>query len=319
MNHILFEAKLYRLKVLTNLHVGNGEADYSVIDKQVQRDVVTRYPQINASSLKGALREYMTFVGFKKSEGIDSTRVLNAIVFGSDPTESDREKKAKQGYVNFHDVKLLSLPIRTNHKPFMRATSKEVLYEYVEHCKKFGLDTSIDKETIRTLTTEKENGSIIAEDWKYGISSCTQEILESMIGEDVLLLEDEDFRTLAKELPFVARNYLENGKSENLWYEEIVPRESLFYFVIEKPVDDLLAYKVSQDNNPLLSTDAQKQSQKDILVREKFDTFDEKLDKAQLYIGANTTVGYGLCDISFISTNISTATNQGASDEQKAD
>jgi len=318
MNNRLFEAKLYILKALTNLHVGSGEASYSVIDKQVQRDILTNHPQINSSSLKGALREYMTFKAFKREEGVDSLRTTD-IIFGSEPNASDNNQKARQGYVNFHDAKLLSLPIRTDQKPFVRATSKEILSEYIAYCKKFNWDTNIDKEMIESFEygydVGDHTGMMRAEDWEYKASSNLKNLKE-LIGADIILLRDEDFRILSKDLPFIARNYLENGKSENLWYEEIVPRESLFYFVIEKPVDDVLAYKALKDTNPLLGSNAKQQSKKDKQVRDKFDEFDLALHNAQFYIGANTTVGYGLCEVSLFMTKDDT---QGASDEPKAD
>jgi CRISPR-associated protein Cmr4 len=43
----------------------------------------------------------------------------------------------------------------------------------------------------------------------------------------------DDFATLCKNLPTVARNALDNGISENLWYEELVPRETRFYATVE--------------------------------------------------------------------------------------
>lgn len=51
-------AKLYRLTCLTNLHMGSGEANYEVIDLEVERDPVLGEPTMNASGVKGALRDF---------------------------------------------------------------------------------------------------------------------------------------------------------------------------------------------------------------------------------------------------------------------
>ena len=49
--------KAYRVNIelITNLQVGNGEANFGVIDNLIQRDAATGFPCINASSLKGAM------------------------------------------------------------------------------------------------------------------------------------------------------------------------------------------------------------------------------------------------------------------------
>lgn len=316
MNTRLFESTLYKITTLSNLHVGNGEANFSVLDKQVQRDVISNYPQINASSLKGALREYMTFVKFKNEEGKDSFRPLVSTIFGSEPTGND--DKVHQGYMNFHDAKLLSLPVRTNKTPFLRATSKELLNAYIDYCDTFGIAVAFSKEDVRTWSTGysgEDYSDIVAEDWTYSHTSCLNDIKKLLGADTVILMKDEEFRELAKELPFVARNYLENGKSENLWYEEIVPRESQFYFVVEQPSDNTLAYKLTQEG---LSQDALKQLKKDKTVPKHFKDFNTALSESELFIGANTTVGYGKCKIAQLGTTIVAKTKE-ASDESKED
>ncbi|MDE5759515.1 MAG: hypothetical protein K2I11_00795, partial [Bacteroides sp.] len=52
------KTKMYVITTMSNLHVGSGEYNMGVIDNLVQRDVLNNYPNINSSSLKGALREY---------------------------------------------------------------------------------------------------------------------------------------------------------------------------------------------------------------------------------------------------------------------
>ena len=50
-------AKAYRIEAISNLHVGGMGDAISIVDLPVQRDVLTGYPTIHASSLKGALRK----------------------------------------------------------------------------------------------------------------------------------------------------------------------------------------------------------------------------------------------------------------------
>ena len=74
-----------------------------------------------------------------------------------------------------------------------------------------------------------------------------------------------------KQLPVIPRNHLENGISKNLWYEEIIPRETRFYFItmVEKKC--------------------------------KNEQFEAYLTDNIIQIGANATIGYGYSKISSLS------------------
>ena len=315
MNTTPYYSTLYTLKVLSHLHVGNGEANYSVIDKQVQRDPLTGIPVINSSSLKGALREYIAHIdgcnqAARGNKSPEHTEAICATIFGGAPNEDDehkeetensktkddehkeetdnskskndtkKEKKPHQGKVIFHGAKLLAMPVRTDQKPYVMATSVEIVQEFVETCKIFGLICE-DKQIDIGATEVEDSGMLVEnEGWRY---ETTDQL--DFIAPEVIVMRDEHFRELAKELPFVARNYLENGISENLWYEEIVPRESLFYFVTQTPVDAMLMEKEKET------------------IEGRIKKFEAYLENAKLYIGANTTVGYGLCKITARQSN----------------
>lgn len=59
-------AKLFKVECITNLHVGNGDVNYNIIDNEVEKDPVTNCPTMNASGIKGAIREF--FVNRQVSE-----------------------------------------------------------------------------------------------------------------------------------------------------------------------------------------------------------------------------------------------------------
>ena len=85
-------------------------------------------------------------------------------------------------------------------------------------------------------------------------------------GVPIVILKPEIFKEI--DLPIVARNQLEDGLSNNLWYEEIVPHESIFYFAIMYP-----------DNN------------------DSFKKFDEELRSNIIRFGGGASIGYGYCKI----------------------
>jgi len=125
--------------------------------------------------------------------------------------------------------------------------------------------------------SEKVDGEIIAEeqDFRFDEEDSLKKLC-SLIGEDVIYMSDEQFKEIATSLPIIARNHLENGESKNLFYEEVVPRESTFYFVLQFPFEVLVADKK---------------------VKKYYEGFQELLHSSKVYIGANTTIGYGLCQI----------------------
>ena len=98
--------------------------------------------------------------------------------------------------------------------------------------------------------------------------------MKSFLGKDIALLSDEMFKSL--DLPVVARNQLDEGSSKNLWYEEYLPKESKFFFLIAKPTNiDSKDYE------------------------QKIKGFDNRFENEGeiIQIGANKSIGYGFCKI----------------------
>ncbi|KAE9633437.1 MULTISPECIES: type III-B CRISPR module RAMP protein Cmr4 [Defluviitalea] len=227
----MYTSELYIIRALTNMHVGNGDVNYGIVDKEVQRDVITNYPTIYSSSLKGALREFF------ESKKEDSVKYIFGDVDNA-------------GTYKFFEGHLLSIPVRSNKKPFFRAVCPQIIQDLitclsdfdiqldiVEILKKFAdIDVTPDKPVI----FEKLEGVKI-EDF-YGEFEYKQfekiSVIEKLFGENIALLHNDVFSKLIKSLPVIARNCLENGISKNLWYEEIIPRETRFYFIVMRMKDE---------------------------------------------------------------------------------
>lgn len=257
------QAKLFKLRMVTNLHIGSGESNFNFIDNQVQRDPITEYPNIHSSGLKGALREFF--------RGIESKNIIE--FFGGE-SNSD---SASQGGLSFIEGKLLALPVRSNKKSYLLGTTKEIIKEYIEFAKMFGKEYEIDLSKINFKGKEKvciigekiagitiesfEGDEIIAE------ASLKEKLKEILGTEDIVIMEETSFKEeIAKRLPIIARNYLKNGISDNLWYEEVVPREAVFYTAI-----------INSQN----------------LENSLFESFGKTITENLVQIGANATIGYG--------------------------
>lgn len=266
----------YLIRAISNLHVGSGEGDFSVIDKQVQRDPITHLPTIHSSGIKGALREAMEYEAKNPGEGQNAEELKNIVIkiFGTEPKPSNN--KVSQGLNNFFEGKLLALPIRSSRNFYYLATCPNLLNELAQDLETLqsgnllidpieAFLAALDPAQGQPLYFGTQHPDLWLEDWTAQHDSYGVSFLEPLMGTRIALLQNEDFFKLASELPIIARNYLENGISQNLWYEEAVPREARFYTPIAR----------HKDENGL----------NDFLTR-----------KQQLVqIGANATVGYGLC------------------------
>lgn len=267
-----YKTDAYLITCLTNMHVGSGEANYGVVDNLVQRDPITEIPIIHSSSLKGALREFF------KDEWDENDPKLN-YVFGAD---TSRNKTSDQGigYYKFFDANLIVLPVRSNAKPFFRATSKFLLDEINNKAKLLG---------VSSFNISPFNGSDVVKDIAKimdNINGCLLEDTETQsglsllngaknnIGDNPALFHEDNFKELSKHLPVIARNQLENGESKNLFYEEVVPRESRFVFFVSKPIDN------------------------DVNLKQEFDT---KIQQKVIQIGGNASIGYGYTKIKKLS------------------
>ena len=218
------KAKIFVIECLTNLHVGNGDVNFNIIDNEVERDVVTGFPTINSSGVKGALRAF-----FEENDLSNTNEIFGSEVKGS----------TTSGSLKFLSANLLALPIRSisgGDKPYSIHAPKTACEDFKQMLKNFQLE------------------DVSIEDIKG--------------GDEVITLDADNSCFEKYGLPVIARNSV--GEQTNLWYEEVVPHKSIFYFAV---VDS-----TSEPENLLeVFTDS---------VRDKIIQF-----------GANASVGYGLCKV----------------------
>ena len=261
-------AKFYTITALTNMHVGSGDANQGVIDNLIQRDVVTGLPTINGSSLKGALKEFFT----SKWTDDEDKRRLNKIFGDNDNAANYR----------FLSADLLALPLRSNQKPYFLATAPSVVDKLKKDLQIYGIknitstvESPINGQPVvfNTITT-----NTLIEDFTPTRSQTDypQEALFFISETDkTVILSDEDFKTVCDDahLPVIARNNL--GENKNLWYEQVLPRESILGFTL------------------LINSDTEDAD---------FNAFNQLLtdEKSIIHIGANATVGQGFTKITQI-------------------
>ncbi|KGM98505.1 type III-B CRISPR module RAMP protein Cmr4 [Clostridium botulinum] len=286
--------KLYIIENKTNMHVGNGDINFNIIDNEVQRDVITGFPTINPSSLKGSLKAFC--------ENYLTENEMKTI-FG------DKEKGV--GEYKFFGASLLSIPMRSNVSPFFRAICPSIVEEFLNTLEDFEEENKVLRKILQKLerlllednekNDEKSVGFILSnihnknvkvmkvEGYKVEklnemestkeqckINKKDIEELEKIFGKNLVVINDTVFSNIAKELPIIARNKLENGVSKNLWYEEVIPRKTRFYFGIIE-----------------CSENKENKKYKEELNRK----FNNLIKNDMVQFGANATIGYGYCKI----------------------
>lgn len=234
------KAIIVQLECITNMHVGNGDVNYNIIDNEVEKDPVTGYPTIYASGVKGALREY--FVQNLPSK-------VNEM-FGSDDSGNNTPGKLK-----ILGADMVAMPARASkgNRAYYIVTSPTALANLQEKLKIF-----LNRTEAFTAVEKREGCAVEG----LKLDAC-----HKIFDKEVYVLSDDKFNKLS--LPVMARNKLENGISKNLWYEEVVPHKSLFFF-------------------PVIANE----SDSDLLKE-----FVKALNGKIVQFGGNASIGYGLCKV----------------------
>ena len=227
---------LVKMQCLTNMHVGNGDVNYNIIDNEVERDPVTGMPTINSSGVKGALRQY-----FWENENVSKW-------FGD-------EKEKTEGMLKILPADMMAMPLRASkgNKAFYLVAPQSSVDRFEQLLKSFDIKNAVFKGDNYT-----DNDEVMVEGMQVKET-------ETIAGDKVYTLQDEKFRRV--ELPVMARNCLENGISNNLWYEEIVPHHTTFVFPVVVPNKETETLK----------------------------SFKSAIDGQIVQFGGNASIGYGLC------------------------
>jgi len=223
------------------LHPGASGAT-SAIDLPVQREVHTNLPVIPASGLKGALRQ-------KAGERLERGEL--EAVFGPDTLNADKHA----GSLLLGEAKLLALPIRSLRRVFYWVSSPLALNRLGRDLARIGTDLPQlpePREGVAMVPPESADGKLVLEELDFEVRQSVElgeilritkdDLLPAGAGEylldkftrDFALVTDDEFRHLCRVGTQVsARVQLkENKTSNNFWYEESLPPETIFHAVV---------------------------------------------------------------------------------------
>ena len=241
------QAKPLFLIVETPLHAGSG-SDLGIIDLPIQREKHTDYPKIEASGLKGSIREIFDAQASKKEI---------ELVFG--PEQGDLHA----GALGFTDARLLLFPVKSVKGVFAWVTCPAVL-------ERFKQDLSICQPSIRfvdampnadtvpnenqlLVKNEDNDKKIVLEEYTFPVTpdekcdAVAQWIAENVLPtdtsygywrdkmkQDLVVLSNDDFRDFVMlSTEVIARTRIDSTtgtvKGTALWYEEYLPTDSILY------------------------------------------------------------------------------------------
>ena len=148
---------------LSPLHAGAGEG-HSGIDLPIQREGHTKYPKIEASGIKGALKESFKRNGNQVSIGgnpltVNELGKINgkeeyvhiSLVFG--PEEGDLHSSA----IGFSDARLLLFPVPSMRGTFAWITCPDVLNQFMWDMQRILPDRKLQWEGLNALASSLRN------------------------------------------------------------------------------------------------------------------------------------------------------------------
>jgi CRISPR-associated protein Cmr4 len=278
----------------TSLHAGAGQT-VGIIDLPIQREAHTDWPFVYGSSVKGAMRTLAEGKWEKKSLKVNS-------VFGPEMAHGESQQEA--GGLAIGDARLLLLPVRSLTSHFKWITSPDLLRRYQADCCRLGLRKSFKipeipkKETALVSKKHDLDFGLFLEEFRFTaeISEDLDAVittLATLMGRDdakqalekqLLIVNDNIFYHLSKSATSVNAHIQLNNKtkgSENLWYEESLPAETLLYVtLVAQPVSEIKGVEKAQ----------------------QIMAWTEELLCAEypyLQLGGNETVGMGWCKMTF--------------------
>lgn len=289
------------VNVITPLHNGSGEG-LGIVDNPIMRERITQFPIIQATSIKGVLRE--------EYEERGHSEVI--ALFG--PRPGNGEDHA--GAVSFGEGQLLAFPVRSLKGCFVWVTSPLILWRFYQKINLIGkgslfpkLKILMDKihsglnEAIMCPSGKNElllRNNLLLEEFPIKcidmpeLEAFADEIgtkifetgiddfLKIELKKKLVILHDDTFRYFVTNATEITPNIRigENGTTEDgsLRYTEFLPSETIMY--------SILTFDKSRIKNANSNA---------IVVKTKFHTI--KLKSIQ--IGGDETTGKGVVKISY--------------------
>jgi CRISPR-associated protein Cmr4 len=236
--HILY------LYAETPMHVGTG-VGLGAVDMPIQREKHTGYPIIQASGVKGALRDTAELMLGRESQEVKS-------IFGG---ASGDKGEDFAGAMSPSDARILLFPVRALNGVFVWITSPTVLARFKQETglKDVPVVPEIDKGDPAQVSSDNLiiAGQIMLEEYTYvaqetkiatewanhlakSVFPDTNDYWHKRINSHVAILPDNEFRDFVRySTDIVTRIHIDDVKKTvkdgQLFTQELLPADSLLY------------------------------------------------------------------------------------------
>lgn len=235
------DAILY-LYAETPLHVGTGTG-LGAVDMPIQREIHTKYPMIQASGVKGALRD-TTEIKY----GQESDIVMS--IFGGETTHDGKET-THAGAVSPSDARILCFPVRALNGVFVWISSPVVLERYIRETR---LSDNLNITTFDgALVADKArliSDKVMLEEFTYTgkHDAVVQDIAEHIAGQvfpnntywrdrmvsHFVVLPDDEFRDFVRYSTEIVTRIKIDSQTKTvsqgaLFTQELLPADSVLY------------------------------------------------------------------------------------------
>ncbi len=267
----------------TPLHAGTGTG-LGAVDLPIQREKHTNYPIIQASGVKGALRDTAELSIGRKSDNV-------SLIFGG-ASGSDNETHA--GAMSPSDARILCFPVRALNGVFVWVSSVPVLQRYQRETRLTVVKDMPDVDGVQVASDRLRFGDkIMLEEFTYQAEvtetakTWGKHLADRIFGNNTywrnrmtshfVILPDKEFRDFVRySTEIVTRIHIDDDsktvKDGQLFTQELLPADSLLYSVVR--VTD------SRDEGHSIKAE-------DVLSKL------QNAVKNQIQIGADETVGRG--------------------------
>jgi len=288
----------------TPLHAGSGN-ELGVIDLPIQRERHTGFPKVEASGIKGCIRN--SFENLKEDTingaSTQSKETIINLLFG--PENGNEHGSA----LSFTDGRLLLFPVKSIKGVFAWITCPRVLEKFRNELRFGGLQIP---DALKELPREKsateqsnlfvKGNKIVLEEYTLDIKKSEQcsklaewisenilpqdgmyGYLRNKMQQDIVVLSDDEFRdfvTLSTEVITRIKIDNEKGTVKNgaLFSEEYLPAESILYsMVCASPI-----FSQNEEHQKLFENDER-----------VMEVFQANMPEA-IQLGGNATIGKGL-------------------------
>jgi CRISPR-associated protein Cmr4 len=309
---------LLGLLAQTSLHAGAG-TQTGIIDLPIQREGHNGYPCVFGSAVKGALRgkaEQEIIAGLPDDEKPKEAKSYEEnvqkhpdimSVYGAPPKQAGDSA----GALIVTDARLLLFPVRSLTSQFKWVTCPDALRRYKEDSQRLGLKVDFEipepndesQAIVHEEPTSPANGKqslhangLFLEEYRFTVHaqelntviSALAQLMqrndaEQALKKQLVIVSNDNFTHLVNHAtPVNAHNVLNSltKTSDNLWYEETLPPETLLYVG--------LSANASRQKDNAQSAEAILE-----LIKKLF-------KKPYLQLGGNETVGMGWCIVNLL-------------------